>query len=254
MEPDLAEGAGRPGAGGVCAPAGTSGRGRPLDHARTRQTVPAGAARGHPRLRILRVGRRRSRPHLRPGHSERPRRQVHRAPPADRTRGRFLALELPDVAAGSQDRRSRRLGLLDHSEGGRRDPGRRHAHRQGISGCRATARRVEPRVRRARRHLRPSDSERHDQPGGLHWLHGGRAAPHRARFGPHDPRAHGARRPCAGHRVRGHRCRVRRGDLGHSQDAQRRSGVHLAHSLLRARRRRRCGEWSTTPWTTAQSS
>ena len=96
---------------------------------------------------------------------------------------------------------------------------------------------------------------------------------------------------CSRHRLRGHRCRISRRHVGHPQDAQRRTGLHLSHPLLRARRgvrpvprrlhpsmrgdrrRRRhgrrgsrwgrspttagsprCAAWSTTRWVTAPNS
>ena len=58
---------------------------------------------------------------------------LHRASPADRHRCRVLALELPDEPAVSQDCRSHRCRLLNHIESGRRNTGRCHTHRTGVS-------------------------------------------------------------------------------------------------------------------------
>ena len=162
--------------------------------------------------------------------------KLHRAPPADRAGGRVLAVELPDEPAGPQGGRRPGLGLLDHPEGGRGDPGRcastsprpstTSACRRGCStwcsGSRPTS----------RQYLIPSDTIRlvaftGSTAVGRHLtvLASNHMTPVLMELGGHAPVI-----VCEDTDVEAAAVSPRRS----GQDAQRRPGLHLADPVLRA--------------------
>ena len=101
--------------------------------------------------------------------------------------------------------------------------------------CRRPGGRDPARLRRAGgNHRVPDPASGHPQDH-LHRLDRGRQAARGARRPAHEARHHGARRPCAGDRVR--RCRHRAGGegAGRHQVPQRRPGLRLADALPGAR-------------------
>ena len=194
----------------------------------------APVAAGDPaRLRHHRVGRTGGPPHLRAHHPQRTRHAPFRAASADRRGRRVLALELPDELAGAQGGRCAVGRLLDHPEGIGGDACRRGAAGAGVRRCRPAARRAEPGVRQAVRHLRIPDPAAVGAAGDLHRFGSGRQTSVRHGGRAHEARHHGAWRPCAGDHVRRHRSGVERRHVRRCQVAQCRTGVRLAHALLR---------------------